>query len=115
MQVGGSLGTAVLGAVMASKVDGDLPGNWEKAGLPPLTPEQAGQASEAVQVGVPPVPKGTPEAIAAKITDVAHDTFISGMSLASLVAAGVAAVAVLVALLTKRGENAEAGAGVGHI
>lgn len=33
MQVGGSLGTAVLGAVMASKVDGDLPGNWEKAGL----------------------------------------------------------------------------------
>ncbi|MDX3413689.1 MFS transporter [Streptomyces sp. MD20-1-1] len=115
MQVGGSLGTAVLGAVMASKVDGDLPGNWEKAGLPPLTPEQAGQASEAVQVGVPPVPKGTPEAIAAKITDVAHDTFISGMSLASLVAAGVAATAVLVALLTKRGENAEAGAGVGHI
>ncbi|GAA0696222.1 MFS transporter [Streptomyces thermocarboxydus] len=115
MQVGGSLGTAVLGAVMASKVDGDLPGNWEKAGLPPLTPVQAGQASEAVQVGVPPVPKGTPEAIAAKITDVAHDTFISGMSLASLVAAGVAAVAVLVALLTKRGENAEAGAGVGHI
>ncbi|TWD27394.1 EmrB/QacA subfamily drug resistance transporter [Streptomyces sp. T12] len=115
MQVGGSLGTAVLGAVMASKVDGDLPGNWDKAGLPPLNPEQAAAASQAVQVGVPPVAKGTPEAIAAKITDVAHDTFISGMSLASLVAAGVAAVAVGVALFTKRGENAEAGAGVGHI
>ncbi|MFI8202411.1 MFS transporter [Streptomyces sp. NPDC085937] len=115
MQVGGSLGTAVLGAVMASKVDGDLPGNWDRAGLPPLDPEQAAAASQAVQVGVPPVAKGTPEAIAAKITDVAHDTFISGMSLASLVAAGVAAVAVVVALFTKRGENAEAGAGVGHI
>ncbi|WP_149549736.1 MFS transporter [Streptomyces marokkonensis] len=115
MQVGGSLGTAVLGAVMASKVDSDLEGNWAKAGLPPLTPEQAGKASEAVQVGVAPVTEGTPEAIAAKITDVAHDTFISGMSLASLVAAGVAAVAVLVAFLTKRGQNAEAGAGVGHI
>ncbi|MFJ9001419.1 MFS transporter [Streptomyces sp. NPDC102359] len=115
MQVGGSLGTAVLGAVMASKVDGDLPGNWDKAGLPPLNPEHAAAASQAVQVGVPPVAKGTPEAIAAKITDVAHDTFISGMSLASLVAAGVAAVAVGVALFTKRGENAEAGAGVGHI
>ncbi|MFE4047887.1 MFS transporter [Streptomyces sp. YIM B13518] len=115
MQIGGSLGTAVLGAVMASKVDNDLEGNWAKAGLPPLTPEQAGQASEAVQVGVAPVAKGTPPEIATKITDVAHDTFISGMSLASLVAAGVAAVAVLVAFLTKRGENAEAGAGVGHI
>ncbi|WP_314225727.1 MFS transporter [Streptomyces zaehneri] len=115
MQIGGSLGTAVLGAVMASKVDGDLPANWKGAGLPELTPAQLDQASEAVQVGVAPVAKGTPEAIAAKITDVAHDTFISGMSLASLVAAGVAVVAVFVALLTKRGENAEAGAGVGHI
>ncbi|TWF87707.1 EmrB/QacA subfamily drug resistance transporter [Streptomyces capillispiralis] len=115
MQIGGSLGTAVLGAVMASKVDSDLEGNWAKAGLPPLTPEQAGQASEAVQVGVAPVAEGTPPQIAAKITDVAHDTFISGMSMASLTAAGVAAVAVLVAFLTKRGANAEAGAGVGHI
>jgi MFS family permease len=115
MQIGGSLGTAVLGAVMASKVDGDLPGNWTDAGLPKLTSAQLAQASEAVQVGVAPVAKGTPEAIAAKITGVAHDTFISGMSLASLVAAGVAAVAILVALLTKRGENADGGAGVGHI
>ncbi|MBK3646367.1 MFS transporter [Streptomyces sp. MBT33] len=115
MQIGGSLGTAVLGAVMASKVDNDLAANWKDAGLPPLTPAQLHQASEAVQVGVAPVAKGTPEPIVAKITGVAHDTFISGMSLASLVACGVAAVAVLVALLTKRGENAEAGAGVGHI
>jgi len=115
MQIGGSLGTAVLGAVMASKVDGDLPGNWTDAGLPKLTPAQLAQASEAVQVGVAPIAKGTPDAIAAKITGVAHDTFISGMSLASLVAAGVATVAILVALLTKRGENAESGAGVGHI
>ncbi|MFD8203199.1 MFS transporter [Streptomyces sp. NPDC003470] len=115
MQIGGSLGTAVLGAVMASKVDSDLPGNWADAGLPALTPEQLAGTSEAVQVGAAPVPEGTPAPIAAKIADVAHDTFISGMSLASLVAAGVAAVAVLVAFLTKRGDNAEAGAGVGHI
>ncbi|MFF8968365.1 MFS transporter [Streptomyces sp. NPDC014995] len=115
MQIGGSLGTAVLGAVMASKVDSDLPVNWKDAGLPELTPTQLDQAAEAVQVGVAPVAKGTPEPVAAQITDVAHDTFISGMSLASLVAAGVAVVAVFVALLTKRGENAETGAGVGHI
>jgi EmrB/QacA subfamily drug resistance transporter len=116
MQIGGSLGTAVLGAVMASKVDGDLPGNWADAKLPPLTPAQMDQASEAVRVGIAPVTKDTPPEIAARITDVAHNTFISGMSLACLVAAGVAVVAVFVALLTKRGENAEAaGAGAGHI
>ncbi|MFE2581047.1 MFS transporter [Streptomyces sp. NPDC059378] len=115
MQIGGSLGTAVLGAVMASKVDSDLAGNWKAAGLPPLAPAQLDQAAEAVQVGVAPVAPGTPAAIVAKITDVAHDTFISGMSLASLVAAGVAVVAVFVAFLTKRGENAEAGMGGAHI
>ncbi|MFF6986122.1 DHA2 family efflux MFS transporter permease subunit [Streptomyces sp. NPDC010273] len=115
MQIGGSLGTAVLGAVMASRVDSDLAGNWADAGLPKLTQPQQDAAAEAVQVGVAPVAPNTPEAIAAKITQVAHDTFISGMSLACLVAAGVAVVAVFVALLTKRGENAEAGAGAAHI
>ncbi|WP_189146709.1 MFS transporter [Streptomyces lacrimifluminis] len=115
MQIGGSLGTAVLGAVMASKVDSDLAGNWTAAGLPQLTPEQQAQASEAVQVGVPPVAEGTPESVVAQITKVAHDTFISGMSLACLVAAGVAVAAILVALLTKRGVNADASAGAAHI
>ncbi|WP_328633583.1 MFS transporter [Streptomyces sp. NBC_00356] len=115
MQIGGSLGTAVLGAVMASKVDSDLAGNWTGAGLPPLTHAQLGQASEAVQVGVAPVPPGAPPALAEKITGVAQDTFISGMSMACLVAAGVAVVAIFVALLTKRGENAEAGVGAAHI
>ncbi|WP_327356261.1 MFS transporter [Streptomyces sp. NBC_01304] len=115
MQIGGSLGTAVLGAVMASKVDSDLPGNWTGAKLPPLTEAQLDKASEAVQVGVPPVTKETPAELVPQISKVAHDTFMSGMGLACLVAAGVAAVAVLVALLTKRGANAEAGAGAAHI
>ncbi|WP_420803453.1 MFS transporter [Streptomyces naphthomycinicus] len=117
MQIGSSLGTAVLGAVMASRVDSELPGKWADAGLPKLTPDQLDKASEAVQVGVAPVTKGMPEPVVAKITAVTHDTFISSMSLASLVAAGVALFAVLVALFTKRGANAEAGAeaGVGHI
>ncbi|MEU5980175.1 MFS transporter [Streptomyces sp. NPDC047315] len=115
MQIGGALGTAVLGAVMASKVGSDLEGNWADAQLPPLDPEQMDKAAEAVQVGVPPVQPGTPPEIAGKIADVAHDTFLSGMGLASLVAAGVAVVAVFIALLTKRGENAEAGAGAAHI
>ncbi|WP_128381046.1 MFS transporter [Streptomyces cavernae] len=115
MQIGGSLGTAVLGAVMASKVDSDLAGNWADAKLPPMNEAQLAQAAEAVQVGVPPLAPNTPAPIAEKITAVAHETFISGMGLASLVAAGVALVAVFVAFLTKRGENAEAGAGVGHI
>ncbi|MEU3603351.1 MFS transporter [Streptomyces sp. NPDC006798] len=115
MQIGGALGTAVLGAVMASKVDNDLAGNWTDAGLPPLTGHNLDKAAEAVQVGVPPVAPGTPPEIAAKIADVAHETFLSGMGLASLVAAGVSAVAIFVALLTKRGTNTPSGGGTAHI
>lgn len=115
MQVGGSLGTAVLGAIMAARVDSVLPGNWAEAKLPPMSPEQLDQASSAVKVGVPPVAEGTPPEVAGKIVGVAHDTFVSGMSTAFMVAGIVAVIAALVATLTKRGENAEAGAGVGHI
>lgn len=115
MQVGGSLGTAVLGAVMASRVDGQLTDNWRAAGLPPGSPEQMSRAADAVAVGMAPVPPEAPPELAAKITDVAHDTFVSGMGLAFTVSCGVAVVAAVVALFTKRGANAEAGAGVGHI
>lgn len=115
MQVGGSLGTAVLGAIMASRVDAELADNWKAAKLPALSPEQLGQASSAIKVGMPPVTKETPPEIAGKIAGVAHDTFVSGMSTAFMVAGIVAVIAALVATLTKRGENAEAGAGAGHI
>ncbi|MFD5791381.1 MFS transporter [Streptomyces sp. NPDC127037] len=115
MQVGGSLGTAVLGAIMASRVDSELPGNWKEAQLPPLSPEQLDQASSAIKVGMPPVTEETPPEIAGRIAGVAHDTFVSGMSTAFMVAGIVAVVAALVATLTKRGENAEAGMGGGHI
>ncbi|MER7723561.1 MFS transporter [Streptomyces sp. NPDC096323] len=115
MQVGGSLGTAVLGAIMAARVDSVLPGNWTEAKLPPLSGEKLDQASSAIKVGMPPVAEGTPPDVAGKIVGVAHDTFLSGMSTAFMVAGIVAVIAALVATLTKRGENAEAGAGAGHI
>ncbi|MBF6048194.1 DHA2 family efflux MFS transporter permease subunit [Streptomyces sp. NRRL B-1677] len=115
MQVGGSLGTAVLGAVMAARVDDTLPGKWAEAGLPAGTPQQAAGAADAVAVGVAPVPPGAPPELAGKITDIAHDTFVSGMSLSFTVAGVVAACAALVALFTKRGSNPEAAAGAAHI
>ncbi|MFE2188302.1 MFS transporter [Streptomyces sp. NPDC059455] len=115
MQVGGSLGTAVLGAVMAGRVDSTLPEKWAGAGLPPMPEGAESKASDAVEVGIAPVPKGTPPEIAGKITAVAHDTFVSGMGLAFTVAAVVSVVAALVAAFTKRGENADASGGAVHI
>lgn len=103
MQVGGTLGTAVLGAVMAAKVDSVLPGRWAAAKLPALSGQAYAGLKQAVQVGTAPVTAGTPAPTAQAMTRVAHDSFMSGMSLAFTVAAVVALVAGGVGLLTRRG------------
>ncbi|MFB7515295.1 MFS transporter [Streptomyces sp. NPDC056144] len=116
MQVGGALGTAVLGAVMSAKVSSTFADNWTAAGIPvPADP----RLEQAAEFGMAPAelakaPGMTPD-LFATITDVIHDTFLDGMGLAFTVAGAVAVVAALVATLTKRGENAEAGMGGGHI
>ncbi|MFJ2769802.1 MFS transporter [Streptomyces sp. NPDC087300] len=116
MQVGGSLGTAVLGAVMSNKVNADLAGNWKDAGLPDAPPPGLEKAAAigAVPEQVAKAPNVN-EGVLTKITDAVHDTFMSGMGLAFTVAGIVAVIAAFVATLTKKGANAEAGAGVGHI
>ncbi|MFF9064832.1 MULTISPECIES: MFS transporter [unclassified Streptomyces] len=116
MQVGGALGTAVLGAVMSSKVAATFESNWVAAGIPaPADP----QLEQAAEFGMAPAelaqaPGMTPD-VFQQITGVIHDTFLDGMGLAFTVAGVVAVVAALVATLTKRGENAEAGGMGGHI
>ncbi|MEU5216406.1 MFS transporter [Streptomyces sp. NPDC020807] len=116
MQVGGALGTAVLGAVMSAKVSSTFADNWAAAGIPvPADP----RLEQAAEFGMAPAemakaPGMTPD-LFATVTDVIHDTFLDGMGLAFTVAGAVAVVAALVATLTKRGENAEAGMGGGHI
>jgi EmrB/QacA subfamily drug resistance transporter len=109
MQVGGTLGTAVLGAVMSARVSSLLPANWQAAQLPPLTAAQLSGAKSAVSVGMAPLSPGTPARVASAITSVSHATFASGMHAAFLVGAAVALGAALIALLTRRGTG-EAGA-----
>jgi EmrB/QacA subfamily drug resistance transporter len=102
MQLGGTIGTAVLGSVMASKVASALPSHWAAAHLPALTPSQLAGAESATEVGMAPVRSGIPAQVATAITDVAHSTFVSGMTEAFLVAAIVAIAGAIVALLTGR-------------
>jgi EmrB/QacA subfamily drug resistance transporter len=113
MQLGGTLGTAVLGAVMSAKISSLLPASWHAAHLPALTPAQLDQVKSAVSVGVAPVTNHTPPQIASVITDISHATFVAGMHSAFLVGAGVALAGAVIALITKPG-NGEAGAPSAH-
>jgi hypothetical protein len=105
MQVGGTIGTAVLGAVMSAKVDSLLPARWAAAHLPALIAEQLAAVKSATTVGVAPIQKGASAQVAAAIADVTHTTFISGMTAAFLVAGFVAIGGALIALLTKKGHS----------
>jgi EmrB/QacA subfamily drug resistance transporter len=107
MQVGGTVGTAVLGAVMAGKVSSVLPAKWAAAHLPALTPGQLEGIKSATEVGVAPIQKGTSAQVAAVITNVTHSTFVSGMTASFVVAACVAIAGALLALLTRKGHAAD--------
>ena len=111
MQLGGTLGTAVLGALMSAKISSTLPASWHAAHLPALSTAQLAQVESAVSVGAAPVTRGTPARAADVITQISHDTFVAGMHNAFLVAAVVALAGALIALIAKRG-NGAAGAHV---
>ena len=111
MQLGGTLGTAVLGALMSAKISSTLPASWHAAHLPALSTAQLAQVESAVSVGAAPVTRGTPARTADVITQISHDTFVAGMHNAFLVAAVVALAGALIALIAKRG-NGAAGAHV---
>jgi EmrB/QacA subfamily drug resistance transporter len=105
MQVGGTLGTAVLGAVMSARISSLLPVSWHAAGLPALNAAQLAQVKSAVSVGAAPVTSSTPRPVAAAITDISHATFASGMHTAFGVAAAVALAGAAIGLLTRRGSG----------
>ncbi len=110
MQVGGTIGTAVLGAIMSAKIDSLLPARWAAAHLPALSPAQLADVKSATSVGVSPATHATPAPIAELMTNVTHTTFVSGMSAAFSVAAIVALAGAVIALLAKRGHPAEGAA-----
>jgi EmrB/QacA subfamily drug resistance transporter len=116
MQVGGTIGTAVLGAVMSGRVDALLPARWSGAQLTPLTTAGLAAAESATSVGLSPAPAGTPPAVARVIGDVAHATFISGMSAGLLTAAVIALGGAVIALLARGGRPGESrAAGGAHV
>jgi EmrB/QacA subfamily drug resistance transporter len=107
MQLGGVLGTAVLGSIMSARVSSLLPASWAAAHLPALSAAQLSEAKSAVEVGAAPVSPGLPTQIAGSITRVSHDVFSGGMHTAFLAAAAVALVGAFIALLTRRPDESD--------
>jgi EmrB/QacA subfamily drug resistance transporter len=105
VQLGGVLGTAVLGSLLAGRVGGQLFDKLTNAGVPKDLAQQLLASKELVGQGVAPVPPGTTGALATAITNGSHAAFMSGLHFAMLIAAAVTLIGASLAPFIKRGEN----------
>jgi EmrB/QacA subfamily drug resistance transporter len=105
-QVGGVMGTTVLGTILSNRVGHVLVDRLTGAGVPPAAAHQLSGAARFVGQGVAPVPPGTPGPTARAITTGSHLAFMDGFQTSLAVASAVALVAALVAFLVRRGQTA---------
>nr|WP_245646913.1 DHA2 family efflux MFS transporter permease subunit [Microtetraspora niveoalba] len=104
MQVGGALGTAILGAIVSAKVGEVLPGHIGQAAAA-IPAEQMEGLKGLAAVGM--APPGLPEPMGSVITKAAHLSFMDGLHLGFTVSTGVAVLAALLALFVKAGRKTE--------
>ncbi|MEO3871877.1 MFS transporter [Nonomuraea sp. B12E4] len=100
MQVGGALGTAILGAVMAGEISSKLPGYLGPAAQE-VPADQMTALEKAAAFGA--VPPGVPQ----QIGDAVHLSFMDGMHLAFLVSTGIAVLTAALTLFVKAGRKTE--------
>ncbi|MGI5160417.1 DHA2 family efflux MFS transporter permease subunit [Microbispora sp. CA-102843] len=104
MQVGGALGTAILGAIVSAKVADVLPGyiGPAAAAVPPAQMEGLKALASVGQA-----PPGLTGPVAKTLADAAHLSFMDGLHLGFVVSTAVALVAAALALFVKAGRKTE--------
>jgi len=104
MQVGGALGTAVLGAAVSAKVASALPGHLGPAASA-IPPAQLDALKELAAVGM--APPGLSGPGAELIAQAAHRSFMDGLHFGFTMSMGLALVSAFLALFVKAGRKPE--------
>lgn len=102
LQVGGVLGTSVLGAILTSRIGSLLPGQLGSRGVTGDTADKVLAGNTAIAQGVVPIPAGTADDVAAKITDASFSALTSGMHTTFVIAAIITLIGAVVAAIWVR-------------
>lgn len=103
VQLGGVLGTTILGSVMSSRVGSVLVDNLVTAGVPEPVAEKLASAKELVAQGLAPIPPELPAPLVGPVTRASYDSFMTGQQAAMVVAAVAAAIGAALTLFVRRG------------
>jgi EmrB/QacA subfamily drug resistance transporter len=105
VQLGGVLGTTILGSVLSSRVGSVLAEQLTGAGTPAAVTAKLTAAKDLVAQGVSPAVPGMPAALAHAVAHGSHNAFMVGLHASMVVAAVAAAIGAVLALFVRRGEN----------
>lgn len=105
VQLGGVLGTTILGSVLSSRVGSVLVDQLTGAGTPAPVAAKLTAAKELVAQGVSPTAPGMPAPLAHAVAQGSHGAFMVGLHTSMIVAAVAAGIGALLALFVRRGES----------
>jgi EmrB/QacA subfamily drug resistance transporter len=108
-QLGGVLGTSVLGSILVSSVGSSLSANLAHAGVHGRVAAAVLAQKEAIGSGIAPVSDQMPASLRTAITHASDASFLHGLHTAMVVGAGLAIVGALLGLLVQRGTAIEPG------
>jgi EmrB/QacA subfamily drug resistance transporter len=104
IQVGGVMGTAILGSILSSQVGTVLYEKLTDAGVPSNLAKQLEGAKELVGQGAAPT-QGVPANLQSAVVTGSHEAFMAGLHTSMLVGGILALAAAAAALFVQRTEN----------
>jgi MFS family permease len=109
LQVGGVLGTSVLGSVLSTRVGGTLVAKLVENGVPAAIAGKLGQAQQLVAQGVSPKLSGAPALLQRAVDAGSQASFMSGFHVAVIVVASASFAAIFLGFLVRdNGEDLDA-------
>ena len=105
IQLGGVLGTAVCGSILAAAVSSALKSDLVTRGVPRALTQRLIHQGAVVSQGLAPVPHGAPAGLADAVTAGSHAAFMTGLHTTMLVAGFVALVGAAMGPLLRRPDS----------